>query len=556
MAYPLFHEAGPRNLPMTMLPAQFAAQFPGEGDLVEFKQGLPESKVREAVAAFSNTDGGVILLGVRDDGGLQGISTDGETLARVHRIVAGVRNPGRYEVRSLLVGEKSVLVLSIQRRREGFAQMLDGRILVRRGAMNTPMFEGELARFVSERALTRFESTPVDATLRTAEPKLLERVRLAYGWSEDHLPSRLAEIGMLESGNPDSHLTVAGALYLLPRPGDVLGKAYVEVFRYRDESETYDRRFEVAGPVDQQVEETTRELMAELGSDVVVLGVRRYELPRIPEAVLREAIANAVAHRTYENSRQPVRVEIRPDRVVIRSPGGLPEPVTLANMREQNAARNVNVIRALRRFRLAEDAGMGVDVMEDVMEAALLERPQFGADQSHVEVVLRLGSTVTPQERAWIAEVEQRGDIRPSDRVLLLHAARGEILTNGSARDLLGVDSVHARGSLHRLRDLGYLAQRGQRGGAFYSLAKGLGPPAGLQFDDVALRDVILRMAADDHVTNEGVRVRTGLDRAQVLALLNTMVEAGELLRHGERRGTHYTLASEAAGQTLATTEE
>src|SRR5450756_770412 len=94
MAYPLFHEAGPRNLPMTMLPAQFAAQFPGEGDLVEFKQGLPESKVREAVAAFSNTDGGVILLGVRDDGGLQGISTDGETIARVHRIAAGVCNPG------------------------------------------------------------------------------------------------------------------------------------------------------------------------------------------------------------------------------------------------------------------------------------------------------------------------------------------------------------------------------------------------------------------------------------------------------------------------------
>jgi ATP-dependent DNA helicase RecG len=544
MAYPLFHEAGPRDLPMALLPQQFAAEFPGEGDFVEFKQGLPETKLREAIVAFSNTDGGVVLLGVRDDGQVQGITSDGETIAKIHRSVAGVRNPGRYDVRSLLIGDRTILVLSVRRRREGFAQMQDGRILVRRGAMNAPVFDIELARFISQRALTRFESTPVEATLDDADGVLIARLRGAYGWSTDHLADRLAEAGLLEIGDAAAHLTVAGALYLLSRPAEVLGKAYVEVFRYRDESGTYDRRLEIDGPVDQQVEQTTRELMAELGSDVVVLGVRRHEFPRIPEPVLREAIANAVAHRTYEATGQPVRIEIRPDRVIVRSPGGLPEPVTLANMREQNSARNVDVIRVLRRFRLAEDAGMGVDVMEDVMEAALLERPEFDADGAHVEVVLRLGSTVAPRERAWIAEVEQRGEIRMGDRILLLHAARGEVLTNGSVRELLGVDSVQARSSLHRLRDLGYLSQRGQRGGAFYALAKGLAPPAGLQLDDVELREVILGMAADQNVTNESVRTRTGLDRAQVLALLTALVESGELVRHGERRGTNYTRAS------------
>ena len=544
MAYPLFHEAGPRDLPMALLPQQFAAEFPGEGDFVEFKQGLPETKLREAIVAFSNTDGGVVLLGVRDDGQVQGITSDGETIAKIHRSVAGVRNPGRYDVRSLLIGDRTILVLSVRRRREGFAQMQDGRILVRRGAMNAPVFDIELARFISQRALTRFESTPVEATLDDADGVLIARLRGAYGWSTDHLADRLAEAGLLEIGDAAAHLTVAGALYLLPRPAEVLGKAYVEVFRYRDESGTYDRRLEIDGPVDQQVEQTTRELMAELGSDVVVLGVRRHEFPRIPEPVLREAIANAVAHRTYETTGQPVRIEIRPDRVIVRSPGGLPEPVTLANMREQNSARNVDVIRVLRRFRLAEDAGMGVDVMEDVMEAALLERPEFDADGAHVEVVLRLGSTVAPQERAWIAEVEQRGEIRMGDRILLLHAARGEVLTNGSVRELLGVDSVQARSSLHRLRDLGYLSQRGQRGGAFYALAKGLATPAGRQLDDVELREVILGMAADQNVTNESVRTRTGLNRAQVLVLLTALVESGELVRHGERRGTNYTLAS------------
>lgn len=121
--------------------AAAAAEFPGEGDFVEFKQGLPETKRREAIVAFSNTDGGVVLLGVRDDGQVHGITSDGETIAKIHRSVAGVRNPGRYDVRSLLIGDRTILVLSVGRNGEGFAQMQDGRILVRRGAMNAPVFD-------------------------------------------------------------------------------------------------------------------------------------------------------------------------------------------------------------------------------------------------------------------------------------------------------------------------------------------------------------------------------------------------------------------------------
>lgn len=283
--------------------------------------------------------------------------------------------------------------------------------------------------------------------------------------------------------------------------------------------------------------------MDELGADVVVLGLHRHELPRVPELVLREAIANAVAHRTYETGRQAIRIELHPDRVTIRSPGGLPEPVTVANMREQSAARNVDVIRVLRRFRLAEDAGMGVDAMQDAMDAAMLERPEFDADADHVQVTLRLDSTVTPRERAWLTEIEGRGHIRGSDRLLLLHAARGDLLTNSGVRQLLGVDSVHARASLQRLRDLGYLQQSGQRGGAHYTLDRDLGPPAGLQLDQEGLRDVIAAMAREGPITNEQVRERVGLDRTRTLAALTSMVEAGILERHGQRRGTYYTLA-------------
>lgn len=165
------------------------------------------------------------------------------------------------------------------------------------------------------------------------------------------------------------------------------------------------------------------------------------------------------------------------------------------------------------------------------------------ADATHVEVVLRLGSAVTPQERAWIAEVEQRGEIRAQDKLLLLHAARGELLTNTSVRELLNIDSTHARAALQRLRDLGYLQQSGERGGASYLLAKELGPPAGIQLSATELEALVVALATDGRVTNEQVRSRTGLDRGQVLALLSRLVEKGRIMKHGERRGTYYTAA-------------
>jgi ATP-dependent DNA helicase RecG len=61
--------------------------------------------------------------------------------------------------------------------------------------------------------------------------------------------------------------------------------------------------------------------------------------------VLREAIANALAHRSYEAAGTAAdRGDLRPSAVVVRSPGGLREPVTVKNIRETTAAHNLVVI--------------------------------------------------------------------------------------------------------------------------------------------------------------------------------------------------------------------
>lgn len=538
LSYPPFHPAR-AGAPLFMSDAEFAIAFPSESTYVERKAGIGARIPPEAVA-FSNTDGGVVLIGVEDDGTVVGRSMTPAVEDEIHRRMREANSPGRYTIHELAVETKPVVVLSVARRVEGFAQTSDGRVLVRRGTMSVALIGEELARFINERALTRFEDTDTGLGLTHADPAHINTLCDGYGWTVD-IEDRLEEAGFLTPGGRT--LTVAGALHLLPDPAAELGKAFVEVLRFAGDDGDYDKRTEIRGPVGVQVQRAVNEIMSELGTELVVLGIRRYELPRIPAVVLREAMANAIAHRSYELDGTAVRVEIRPSSVRIVSPGALPEPVTVDNIRETQASRNLKVINALRRLGLAEDAGRGVDVMVDSMREELLEPPVFEDSGHSVTVTLPIRSPVTPAERAWVREIERRGLIEPMDRSLLVHAARGERLTNGRARELLAVGADEARRALQRLRDLGFLTQHGTRGGASYELGRSLQPPAGLRLTRDELIELVLADARDPatgSLTNTRVRALTGFDRIDALALLDHLVVEGRVRRVGERRGTRY----------------
>lgn len=544
MSYPLFHPRDAAPLPLVMSAVEFRAAFPTENEHIEFKEGLSIKELRRAVVAFSNTDGGVVVIGARDDGAVTGFTPTSRGNAQLNNDVLGVVvNPGRYEMHQVTVDDKPIVIISIANREEGFAQLPDGSVLGRFGASNRALLGEALARLVSRRSLGRFEITPTGTPFSQAAPDLVNRLATAWGWHASGTRDRIIEHGLAVPNSTDIMLTVAGALHLLDEPHAVLGKAYVEIFRYRGQATESDRRIEIAGPLAHQIEVATSAVMDEIGIDYVVIGTQRHDLPRLPKVVLREAIANAVAHRSYEANGTAVRIELHDDRVVVKSPGGLPEPVTVSNIREQYAARNLAVIDTLRRFGLAEDAGQGVDVMQDEMANQLLDPPEFVDTGTSVSVTLPTTGSVTPRERAWVDELELRGSLSAADRLVLVHAARGADLNNSAVRNILGVDSVQARQSLQRLRDAQLLTQQGERGGAIYFASEELGAPPGLRLSDEEIEAIILELAHEGPISNATVRDRLGVDRLAALRLLSRLTDARRLTRHGQKRGTNYTVA-------------
>jgi hypothetical protein len=61
-----WREAGGEGMPVAT--TEFRAAFPGESQHVQFKRGTSMEQLQNTGVAFSNSDGGVILIGVQDDG--------------------------------------------------------------------------------------------------------------------------------------------------------------------------------------------------------------------------------------------------------------------------------------------------------------------------------------------------------------------------------------------------------------------------------------------------------------------------------------------------------
>lgn len=94
--------------------------------------------------------------------------------------------------------------------------------------------------------------------------------------------------------------------------------------------------------------------------------------PEIPEVVLREGIVNAVTHRDYTVNAS-IRLFIYIDRVEIRTPGGLPDTVTIDSMKigGSHVLRNPTIYNLLYKIGMVTNIGSGVFRMIKTMKEKL-----------------------------------------------------------------------------------------------------------------------------------------------------------------------------------------
>ena len=359
-----------------------------EGSGREFKRDdLEPRDLARAVVAMANLAGGLILLGVEDDGTVSGlVREDTETW-----VMTACRDKIRPEVipyfeivRDVEPG-KDVAVVRVTPGYTVHCLWHNNRrsYYIRVGSESREASQEELERLFQQRGGLRAELRPVSGTGLGS----LDRARLVHYFAhvrEQHVPAEDDEDGWIRllintefmtETDYEPAATVAGLLLVGRDVQRFLPQAGIDAVAFPDKDRDYAvrERQDLLGPLlalrrdDNLVKpglvedavafvRRNRGVTAEL-----VDGARRMERPAYPDEPVREALVNALVHRDYLLSGSRVEVAVYSDRLEVTSPGRLPNGITPEAMRVGvRSARNQVLKDVMRDYGYLEHLGMGV----------------------------------------------------------------------------------------------------------------------------------------------------------------------------------------------------
>jgi ATP-dependent DNA helicase RecG len=127
-----------------------------------------------------------------------------------------------------------------------------------------------------------------------------------------------------------------------------------------EDSNILDRK-EITGRLPQIIEDSRVFLRRNVQVAAKELGFERQDRPQYDLNALGEAVVNAIAHRDYSLSGSQIRIFVFADRIEIRSPGRLPNSITLDNIKlGVHAERNRRIAALLTHLGYMSAIGTGV----------------------------------------------------------------------------------------------------------------------------------------------------------------------------------------------------
>ncbi|MBF6093479.1 ATP-binding protein [Nocardia cyriacigeorgica] len=529
--------------------------------------GMPRS-VRDTLSAFANTRGGLIVLGLDEESGFAatGVADAGKMSADLAAVCAEMEPPLRpviqavpFEGVTLVIAEVPELLREQKPCFYRGAGIVNGSF-VRVGDSDRRMTSYEVQLMLANRGQPRHDEEPVPGTgiddlNPAAVSALLDRLRKsrphAYAGLDDHDVLRRMRV-LVRSGDGEV-LSVAGLLALGRVPQEQFPQLALTFVHYPtpdgaelDTGVRYLDSIVAEGPIPIMVQDTMQALRRNMKRRAVISGVGRQDVWEYPEVALREAVVNALVHRDLspDSCGTQVQVEMYPDRLVIRNPGGLFGPVTVDHLGEEGAssARNATLLRLLRDVVLPEDGrpvceniGSGIRTMVRSLRAAGMRAPEFRDRIAQFSVIFPNHSLLGAEVVGWIEGLGAR-ELTESQCLCLAVLRDGGFLDNSGYRRVTGVDSRVATTELQDLVSRGLVAREGTGRWTRYQLAPTATPnstPAARRADRRA--DILTAIGAAE-LTRAQIAARTHLPDSTTRRWLATLVADGEVEQIGRPR--------------------
>ena len=393
-------------------------QNPGDQGvaIVKANRTVPAS-LPQTVSAFANTDGGLIILASAPGSGFvpSDLLADALNSACSDAVEPSVRaEMDTFQVEGVTVTAAAIPALS-PAHRPCFvrAQGIERGSYLRDGAADRLLTAYEIHAMQQARSQPKDDTTPVaDATLADLDPelvtRLVTRLQRAHSSIFEELDDAtiLRMVGALTANTATRQPTLAGLISLGRFPQQFMPQLNISFVSYvsvdgstDDESVRFLDSQAIDGPAPRMIDIAQQTLVRNMARAAVISGGQKtweYPLP-----AFREIVANAIIHRDYHPLAQgtQIRIELRPDRLTVTSPGGLfgIEDATSLTRTPIVTSRNATLARLLEdvelpnsRRTVVEDRGTGLTAVAAELQRAGL--PPANVTSTRASFTIELGS--------------------------------------------------------------------------------------------------------------------------------------------------------------------
>lgn len=322
----------------------------GEDSQHQFKKNINNAESLSAeMVAFSNSKGGQIFIGIEDNGGISGLTT--EDVARLNQLISNaasqnVRPAINPTTQNMLTEKGLVLIIDVPAGINKPYQDNSGVFWVKSGSdKRKATSREEIQRLFQASGLVHADESPANGLTIADIDMDYFRAFFQQRYSELLEKQQIPLEQVIQNMNLGKNgvLNLTGALLFAKIPSIRLPTCIVKACCFPGTSiavDSYTDSRDITGKIGDVFQQTISFIQANIHHVQGDQTVNSLGTPEIPRIALEEIIANALVHRDYFIS-APIRVFVLDDRVEIISPGHLPNNLTIENIKAGNSnARN------------------------------------------------------------------------------------------------------------------------------------------------------------------------------------------------------------------------
>ncbi|MCD6274451.1 MAG: putative DNA binding domain-containing protein [Candidatus Aenigmarchaeota archaeon] len=441
----------------------------GESETLEFKETLKlDNEIGKTISAFSNTRGGIILIGVSDSGEIIGVTIGKNTIEELANYIK--RNTDTKVYPSIKVEEaenKKIIFIEIQENKEK-PVFFKNHAYKRVGKTSPEMSSSEIrklakesgekvywdSKICSEASLEDIDEEKVRWFLRKAKYERNFDVEL-----ETPVKEALERLKLIKNGK----LTNAAILLFGKNPQKFFLQAETRCARFKGTEPLEFIDMKVFGEdIINQRDNAIEFVKEHIKLHAKIVGTEREETWEYPIEAIREGITNAICHRSYDVLSN-VQIRIFDDRIEIWNPGTLPEGLTIEKLKgkHESILRNPLIGKCFFLIRFVEQWGTGTNRIIRETIAHGLPDPVF--EDTKTSFILTF--------RKYLISDDLLMELNERQKKAVEYLIKHEKITNTRYQEINKISKQTATRELKELVDKKIFVKHGETGkGTYYTL--------------------------------------------------------------------------------------